>query len=87
MTPASSALKASANSEVTEIPMLIGGEWRAAAESYDGARSLSRYRGGARAAFDARPILTSALNAAVQAKAKAAATPCLRTGRAVAPRR
>jgi acyl-CoA reductase-like NAD-dependent aldehyde dehydrogenase len=74
MTPASSAFKASAKPEVTEIPMLIGGQWRAAAETYE---VRDPYRGTvvAQAPRSSLADLDDALNAAVQAKAKAAATP------------
>ncbi len=68
------ALKRSVETAPTEIPMLIGGNWRAAAESYD---VLDPYRGTllAHAPRSSLSDLNDALDAAVGAKAKAAATP------------
>ena len=70
----------------TEIPMLIGGEWRAAAETYE---VRDPYRGTvvAHAPRSSLTDLDDALDAAVDAKAKAAAMPGLRARRAAAPRR
>lgn len=58
----------------TQIPMLIGGEWRAASETYE---VHDPYRGGVIeiAPRSALAELDAALSAAVAAKAKAAATP------------
>ena len=71
-----SATKRSAEAEAapTQIPMLIGGAWRAASESYE---VRDPYRGGvvSHAPRSSLAELDDALNAAVQAKAKAAATP------------
>jgi acyl-CoA reductase-like NAD-dependent aldehyde dehydrogenase len=70
----SSALKRAADASPTEIPMLIGGEWRAASETYE---VRDPYRGTvvARAPRSSQADLDDALDAAVKAKAKAAATP------------
>jgi acyl-CoA reductase-like NAD-dependent aldehyde dehydrogenase len=57
-----------------EIPMLIGGEWRAAAETYE-VRDPYRNTVVARAPRSSLDDLDDALDAAVKAKAKAAATP------------
>jgi acyl-CoA reductase-like NAD-dependent aldehyde dehydrogenase len=73
MSPASAA-KLTAEAGVTEIPMLIGGEWRTAAESYE-VRDPYRNTVVARAPRSALTDLDDALDAAVKAKAKAAATP------------
>jgi len=73
MSPASAA-KLTAEAGVTEIPMLIGGEWRAAAESYE-VRDPYRNTVVARAPRSALTDLDDALDAAVKAKAQAAATP------------
>jgi acyl-CoA reductase-like NAD-dependent aldehyde dehydrogenase len=58
----------------TRIPMLIGGEWRAASETY---KVHDPYRGAvvALAPSSSANDLNDALDAAVRAKAKAAATP------------
>ena len=84
MTPASSALKASANSEVTEIPMLIGGEWRAAAESYD---VRDPYRGTvvAHAPRSTLGDLDECAQRRSPGESEGRSDPCLRTGSAVAP--
>jgi len=68
------ASKISAATVPTEIPMLIGGEWRTAAESYE---VRDPYRGTvvSHAPRSSLADLDAALNAAVKAKAKAAATP------------
>ena len=58
----------------TEIPMLIGGEWRAAAETY-AVRDPYRNVVVANAPRSSLVDLNDALDAAVKAKAKAAATP------------
>jgi acyl-CoA reductase-like NAD-dependent aldehyde dehydrogenase len=70
------SLTSAAKSEAgpVEIPMLIGGEWRSAAETYE---VRDPYRNSV---FELAPRssltdLDDALNAAVNAKAKAAATP------------
>ena len=69
-----SAAKPSSRSRPTEIPMLIGGEWRAAAETY-AVRDPYRNTVVANAPRSALTDLDDALDAAVKAKAKAAATP------------
>ena len=68
------AFKRSAATAPTEIPMLIGGAWRAAADSYE---VRDPYRGTVveRAPRSSLTDLNDALDAAVKAKAKAAATP------------
>jgi acyl-CoA reductase-like NAD-dependent aldehyde dehydrogenase len=71
MSPTSAA---KAQAGPVEIPMLIGGEWRSAAETYE---VRDPYR---KSVFELAPRssladLDDALNAAVNAKAKAAATP------------
>jgi len=73
MSPVSAA-RFTAEAGVTEIPMLIGGEWRTAAESYE-VRDPYRNTVVARAQRSALTDLDDALDAAVKAKAKAAATP------------
>src|SRR5229473_1461611 len=73
MSPASAA-KFTAEAGVAEIPMLIGGEWRTAAESYE-VRDPYRNTVVAKAPRSALTDLDDALDAAVKAKAKAAATP------------
>jgi acyl-CoA reductase-like NAD-dependent aldehyde dehydrogenase len=73
MSPVSAA-KLTAEAGVTEIPMLIGGEWRTVAESYE-VRDPYRNTVVARAPRSALTDLDDALDAAVKAKAKAAATP------------
>jgi acyl-CoA reductase-like NAD-dependent aldehyde dehydrogenase len=72
MSPASAAKKLDA--APTEIPMLIGGEWRAASETY---QVHDPYRGGVVEIAPRSTLaeLDAALTAAVAAKAKAAATP------------
>jgi len=69
-----SAIKTSPAAAPTMIPMLVGGESRAAAETYE---VRDPYRGEvvARAPRSARVDLDAALDAAVAARAKAAATP------------
>ena len=69
-----SATKPSAATVPTEIPMLIGGEWRAAEEIYE---VRDPYRGTvvSHAPLSSLADLDDALKAAVSAKAKAAATP------------
>src|SRR6202158_197455 len=69
-----SAAKRTPEAGVTEIPMLIGGEWRTAAESYE-VRDPYRNTVVAKAPRSALTDLDDALDAAVKAKAKAAATP------------
>src|SRR5260370_309697 len=73
MSPVSAA-KLTAEAGVAEIPMLIGGEWRTAAESYE-VRDPYRNTVVAKAPRSALTDLDDALDAAVKAKAKAAATP------------
>jgi acyl-CoA reductase-like NAD-dependent aldehyde dehydrogenase len=70
----SSALKRAADASPTEIPMLIGGQWRAASETYE-VRDPYRNTVVARAPRSSQADLDDALDAAVKAKAKAAATP------------
>ena len=67
-------LQRPAATEPTEIPMLIGGKWRPAADSYP---VRDPYRGTvvSHAPRSSLADLDAALNAAVGAKAKAAATP------------
>jgi acyl-CoA reductase-like NAD-dependent aldehyde dehydrogenase len=67
-------LQRPAATEPTEIPMLIGGKWRPAADSYP---VRDPYRGTvvSHAPRSSLADLDDALNAAVGAKAKAAATP------------
>lgn len=74
MNPSPSTLKRAVEAEPAEIPMLIGGEWRAASETYE---VHDPYRGTLveRAPHSSMKDLDDALNAAVKAKAKAAATP------------
>jgi len=74
MIPFPSTLKRAVETEPTEIPMLIGGEWRAASETFE---VRDPYCGTvvARAPRSSMKDLDDALNAAVKAKAKAAATP------------
>jgi acyl-CoA reductase-like NAD-dependent aldehyde dehydrogenase len=69
-----SAVKTSAAAAPTAIPMLIGGEWRPASETYE---VRDPYRGEvvAHAPRSTLVELDAALRAAVGAKAKAAATP------------
>jgi acyl-CoA reductase-like NAD-dependent aldehyde dehydrogenase len=69
-----SAIKNSAAAAAAEIPMLIGGEWRAASETYE---VRDPYRGSvvSHAPRSSMADLDDALNAAVKAKAKAAAQP------------
>src|SRR5664279_5578445 len=73
MTPVSAA-KRTDGASATDIPMLIGGEWRAAAETYP-VRDPYRNTVVANAARSTLTDLDDALYAAVRAKAKAAATP------------
>src|SRR5664280_159660 len=63
-----------ATEAVADIPMLIGGEWRTAAETYE-VRDPYRNTVVARAPRSSLSDLNDALDAAVKAKAKAAATP------------
>ena len=74
MIPFPSTFKRAVETEPTEIPMLIGGEWRTASEAYE---VRDPYRGTvvAHAPRPSMKDLDDALNAAVKAKAKAAATP------------
>jgi len=67
-----SAIKTSPAAAPTMIPMLVGGEWRAASETYE---VRDPYRGEvvAHAPRSTRVDLDAALAAAVAAKAKAAA--------------
>ncbi len=60
--------------ETARIPMLIGGEWRAAGQTYE-VRDPYRDTVVAHAPRSTLQDLDDALHAAVQAKAKAAATP------------
>ncbi len=69
-----SAISAEKHAASTEIPMLIGGEWRPAAETY-AVRDPYRNSVIANAPRSCLADLDEALNAAVTAKAKAAATP------------
>jgi acyl-CoA reductase-like NAD-dependent aldehyde dehydrogenase len=69
-----SAAKHAAETSPTLIPMLIGGEWRAAAETYE-VRDPYRSALVANAPRSTQSDLDDALDAAVKAKAKAAATP------------
>jgi acyl-CoA reductase-like NAD-dependent aldehyde dehydrogenase len=73
MTPVSAAQR-SADTKAADIPMLIDGQWRAAAETYD---VIDPYRGELvhRAPRSSEKDLDEALNAAVRAKPKAAAMP------------
>jgi acyl-CoA reductase-like NAD-dependent aldehyde dehydrogenase len=73
MSPVSAA-KPAAEAGPTGIPMLIGGEWRAAAETYP-VRDPYRNVVVANAPRSSLADLNDALDAAVKAKAKAAATP------------
>lgn len=74
MSPASSNLERSVDAPPREIPMLIGGAWRATYDSYE---VRDPYRGTVVAYAPRSSIddLNDALDAAVNAKAKAAATP------------
>lgn len=69
-----SAVKTSAAAAPTAIPMLIGGEWRPASETYE-VRDPYRSEVVAHAPRSTLVELDAALRAAVGAKAKAAATP------------
>src|SRR5260370_35530029 len=69
-----SAARFTAEAGVTEIPMLIGGEWRTAAESYE-VRDPYRNTVVARAQRSALTDLDDALDAAAKTKAKPPATP------------
>jgi acyl-CoA reductase-like NAD-dependent aldehyde dehydrogenase len=69
-----SAIKNSAAAAAAEIPMLIGGEWRAASETYE-VRDPYRNTVVSHAPRSSMADLDDALNAAVKAKAKAAAQP------------
>jgi len=73
MSPVSAA-KPAAEAAPTDIPMLIGGEWRAAAETYP-VRDPYRNVVVANAPRSSLADLNDALDAAVKAKAQAAATP------------
>lgn len=73
MSPTSAA-KLKPEAGPAEIPMLIGGEWRAASETYE-VRDPYRNTVVARAPRSSLSDLNDALDAAVAAKAKAAATP------------
>lgn len=74
MSPSSPARERTADVAPTEIPMLIGGAWRAASDVYE---IRDPYRGTvvARAPRSSLDDLNAALDSAVNAKAKAAATP------------
>jgi len=74
MNPSPSTLKRAVEAEPAEIPMLIGGEWRTASETYE---VRDPYRGTVveRAPHSSLKDLDDALNAAVKAKPNAAATP------------
>lgn len=69
MNPSPSTLKRAVEAEPTEIPMLIGGESRAASETFE---VRDPYRGTvvARAPRSSMKDLDVVLNAAVKAKAK-----------------
>ncbi|SHG83605.1 aldehyde dehydrogenase family protein [Bradyrhizobium erythrophlei] len=69
-----SAAKHAAEAAPAEIPMLIGGEWRMAAETYP-VRDPYRNVVVANAPRSSLADLNDALDAAVKAKAQAAATP------------
>lgn len=69
-----SAAKHAAEAAPAEIPMLIGGEWRIAAETYP-VRDPYRNVVVANAPRSSLADLNDALDAAVKAKAQAAATP------------
>lgn len=74
MSPTSAVKLSAADAGPTQIPMLIGGEWRSAAETYE---VRDPYRGTvvAHAPRSSMKDLDDALDAAVNAKAKAAAVP------------
>ncbi len=74
MSPVSAIKSPAAEASPTLIPMLIGGEWRAASETYE---VRDPYRGSlvALAPRSSLAELDAALTAATAAKAKAAATP------------
>jgi acyl-CoA reductase-like NAD-dependent aldehyde dehydrogenase len=63
-----------AKNDIANIPMLIGGEWRAAAETYE-VRDPYRNTVVAHAPRSSLRDLNEALEAAVKAKAVAAAMP------------
>jgi len=69
-----SAAKSATENNPANIPMLIGGKWRVAAETY-AVRDPYRNTIVANAPHSTLTDLDDALNAAVSAKAKAAATP------------
>jgi len=69
-----SAIKNSAAAGPTEIPMLIGGQWRAASDTYE-VRDPYRNTVVSNAPRSSLADLDDALDAAVKAKAKAAALP------------
>jgi len=73
MSPTSAA-KLKPGADPAEIPMLIGGEWRAASETYE-VRDPYRNTVVSHAPRSLLADLDDALDAAVAAKAKAAATP------------
>ena len=68
------ARKHGSDAGATEIPMLIGGEWRAASETYE-VRDPYRNTVVSHAPRSSLADLNDALDAAVGAKEKAAATP------------
>ena len=68
------AAKRASEAEPTAIPMLIGGEWRTPAATYE-VRDPYRNTVVAHAPHSTLTDLNDALDAAVKAKAKAAATP------------
>ena len=75
MSPTSAAVKKpAAEAAPAEIPMLIDGKWRAGAETYE-VRDPYRNTVVSHAPRSSQADLDDALNAAVAAKAKAAATP------------
>jgi acyl-CoA reductase-like NAD-dependent aldehyde dehydrogenase len=74
MSPTSAAVKRVAEASPAEIPMLIGGEWRSGAETYE-VRDPYRNTVVSHAPRSSQADLDDALDAAVKAKAKAAATP------------
>jgi acyl-CoA reductase-like NAD-dependent aldehyde dehydrogenase len=69
-----SAAKINREPGPAEIPMLIGGQWRAASETYE-VRDPYRNKIVSHAPRSSQADLDDALNAAVAAKAKAAAVP------------
>ena len=68
------AVKTTTAAPASTIPMLVGGEWRSASETY-AVHDPYRDEVVAHAPRSTRADLDAALDAAVSAKAKAAATP------------